>query len=694
MRLPALKEIPTSRDFIENFGGYNHNVRIGENEFYDMKNLTSDHYPVLATRPKRGKTDILSEDGRLFANPDRERRFVGLISKDKVFTVYADRRSKNKNETYFLVRVDNEPFCIQTTEPFPYNVSAPRQVISMGVYGLVFPDGFYFNTEDKADFGWIRKKHQINPVEVGNVKCSGWFNPCTKDGEIIQHTPLECEGEDNGEIALALEKHVEEGSAKRYRGPVNNCYLRNCETGVFYYWNKSSDSWLTYTPEYMLCASTNVRRNGDKSVVLLSDVFEDGDGVRISGFDKTNETDKEILAQVFDDDIERPFFIEKVIKDTYAVTENGTAIQEESAGIVFKISPKLTSNELYSTLTFMSPSVLTFETVIPKMDFVIESSNRLWGCRHGENNKGDMVNEIYATKLGDFRNWETFSGVSTDSYMASLGSDGSFTGAISYLGMPTFFKQNCIHTVYGNFPATYQIQTTECKGVQQGCDKSLIELNGALFYKSVGGVCAYMGSMPTEISMQLNEIGTQFIDAVAGGYRNKYYIAMKDLRAKNPDERWLYVYDIDKGLWHKESPLDVSHFIEISTQKYNGLYYLVKNRRALGQIDCNSTNAESPEKVDWMAETGVLGCSSPDKKYISRISIRLSIGIGTRVYVYAEYDSSGTWEQLGAITGTSLNTFTFPVRPKRCDHLRLRIEGTDEAKIYSISKTYEQGSDI
>ena len=51
---PTLTEQPTSRDFIDNFGGYNHNIRIGENEFYDMKNLTSTNYPVLSTREKRG----------------------------------------------------------------------------------------------------------------------------------------------------------------------------------------------------------------------------------------------------------------------------------------------------------------------------------------------------------------------------------------------------------------------------------------------------------------------------------------------------------------------------------------------------------------------------------------------------------------------------------------------------------------
>ena len=51
---PTLTELPTSRDVIDVFGGYNHNLRIGNGEFYDMQNLTSAYYPLLAPRKQRG----------------------------------------------------------------------------------------------------------------------------------------------------------------------------------------------------------------------------------------------------------------------------------------------------------------------------------------------------------------------------------------------------------------------------------------------------------------------------------------------------------------------------------------------------------------------------------------------------------------------------------------------------------------
>jgi hypothetical protein len=64
------------------------------------------------------------------------------------------------------------------------------------------------------------------------------------------------------------------------------------------------------------------------------------------------------------------------------------------------------------------------------------------------------------------------------------------------------------------------------------------------------------------------------------------------------------------------------------------------------------------------------------------------------VSFFAEYDSSGAWEHLFTMTGKELRSFSIPVRPKRCDHMRLKITGVGDAKVYSICKTVEQGSDV
>jgi hypothetical protein len=95
-----------------------------------------------------------------------------------------------------------------------------------------------------------------------------------------------------------------------------------------------------------------------------------------------------------------------------------------------------------------------------------------------------------------------------------------------------------------------------------------------------------------------------------------------------------------------------------------------------------------------MVQTGQMGLSMPDNKYITRLNVRMALSLGTRVRFLIQYDSMGGWEHLFSMSGENMKSFTVPIRPRRCDHFRLRMEGSGEARIYSIAKTIEQGSDM
>jgi hypothetical protein len=319
---------------------------------------------------------------------------------------------------------------------------------------------------------------------------------------------------------------------------------------------------------------------------------------------------------------------------------------------------------------------------MPNMDFIIESENRLWGCRYGTDISGNVVNEIYASKLGDFKNWNCFMGLSTDSYAATVGTDGKFTGAITHLGFPLFFKEGFVHKIYGNYPANYQIQTTACRGVQKGCSKSLAIVNEILYYKSRSAVCAYDGSLPVEMSSALGDV--VYSNAVAGTIGNKYYISMMDASGKYH----LFVYDSARGMWHREDNTQAVAFCNCRGE----LYYIDKADGKIKTILGSGDAAE--EKIKWRAESGIIGTSSPDKKYISRLDIRLSIEVGTTIDIYIQYDSCGEWEHIHQMLGANLRSFSIPIRPQRCDHLQLRIDGEGSAKIFSITKSIEQGSEV
>ena len=109
MRYPKLRITESSRQMVDTFKGYNHNLRIGDGEFFDMKNMTSDHYPVLSPRGKRG----------VYASPTSP---TGLITKDAL--CYVDGTKFFINQTEIDMGLDDEP----------------KQLISMGAYVIILPE--------------------------------------------------------------------------------------------------------------------------------------------------------------------------------------------------------------------------------------------------------------------------------------------------------------------------------------------------------------------------------------------------------------------------------------------------------------------------------------------------------------------------------------------------------------------------
>jgi hypothetical protein len=176
----------------------------------------------------------------------------------------------------------------------------------------------------------------------------------------------------------------------------------------------------------------------------------------------------------------------------------------------------------------------------------------------------------------------------------------------------------------------------------------------------------------------------RYYDAVGGAHGNKYYISMADAFGN-----WnLFVYDTSKGLWHREDALHATHFAS-----YRGEMYCVdvEDRNIITLL---GSAQEDESEVEWMVETGELGVSSPDMKYISRITLRMSMEIGSQADIYAQYDLSDEWVPVCHIRGTSLRSFSIPIRPRRCDFMRLKVNGRGMCKIYAMTKTIEQGSDV
>lgn len=314
---------------------------------------------------------------------------------------------------------------------------------------------------------------------------------------------------------------------------------------------------------------------------------------------------------------------------------------------------------------------------LPAMDYVCELNNRLWGCSSAKH-------EIYCCKLGDPTNWNTLGTGAGDAWAATIGSDGDFTGCCAYAGSVLFFKENVLHKVFGSKPSNFQITDTPLRGVQKGCHKSIRQVNETLIYKSRDGVVAYDAGNPQTISDNLGQ--AQYKNAAAGVQGDRYYISMQD-----EDGAWnMFVFNEAKGQWHREDATQAKYFAELNGQLYfiraDGKLIAVQGRREAG--------ATLEDEIDWYGETGDIDINTNDNKYLSRVQVRAAVGEGATLKIEAMYDSDGEWHLMYRRGASRKASFTVPMIPMRCDHLRLRISGHGHSAVYAISKTFEGGTEL
>lgn len=601
---PQLREQPSSRQILDVFRGYNRNLRIGEGEFRDMENLTSDHYPVLSPRKKR--STVFDINNLPAGERPHEGKLTGVVCTSQWGIMYT--QGPNLYRWYY----PNSPIPLELNDE-------PKRFVFMGQYLIILPDMKYVKLDKYLnDYGSLSHWAEIS-------EGTATFELCDVDGKAYSGATV---------------SDTAPGSPKNLALWIDT----SSNPHVLKQYSASSDMWATVTATYV-----KIKAPANDGRIYW---FDEHDGVTISG-----------------------------IRAEGALDLNGsTTIWKRGANYI--VVPGMLDKTV--TQDCGTDRAIRIERKVPVMDYVVEAGNRLWGCRYGENGDGKFVNEIYATELGDFKNWNCFMGVSTDSWVGSVGSQGPFTGAANVGGYPVFYKENIKHKVWISETGAHQITSIPCQGVARHDVDSVATIDGMAIYRSPRGFCIDDGTMPVEIGQCFAGMGySEAIGCVCG---RKYYVSMID-----DDYKWhLFVYDVDKKLWHRE---DDFHAISFAAST-DALFAIDADGETLFNMSNEASQGKgSEESVKWMAETGELGLSSPDMKYVSRLTLRLSMEVGAELTVYALYDMEPEWVPLFSIRGTDLRSFSLPVSPRRCDYLRLRFEGVGDVKLYSITKTIEEGSE-
>lgn len=634
MELPRLYSLQNGRSILTAFGGLNESYACGEAEFTEEMNFSSQSYPALQTRNPRRKLGTLANCNGMYHLNGR------LTCTGTTLTYRLDDSSTGT--PYFELKN-----AVTDTK---------KIMVGMGTQILIWPDAKSFDTKT----GKLESLSAEWSQESGTVKIS----PCDAGGKTY-------EVEDYGKTEPDLETDPQ---------PDGTMFLRV---------NDIRKPW-SYMSTLLQCDATmkkwvEIKLSNVRMTLpgLAAAGFKKGDTMTVSGIPSEVET---YLAGNLNGEVN----IEQMDGDSIVMT--GAPAQESKAyygsWTVTTAMAKWTSIDGGEVAVYgdVDKAGITAQRRVPELEYLTENSNRVWGCNSKEN-------VIYSCKQGDPTNWYCYNGIASDSYAVTVGSEGGFTGAATCMGYVLFFKENTIHKIYGSRPADYQVVSTQCRGVAKGASRSLSVINETLYYLSTEGVMAWDGSLPVNISGRLGRSWLMNVKYAAGGALDaRYYLYAKG----SSGETRLLVYDTERSLWHEENTNENSgsaagwEMCSTRQQLYlwdgEALWAAEPNRES--DWDTAAAKAAVEQNVVFTATTGDIGLTSPDDKYVSRVTLRVDALAPSTLVVQVSCDG-GEWEKLGeAAVQHKWTQVNLPFVPARHDTLQLRISGTGQIAVRSIAFTF------
>lgn len=660
MLLPSMKykESPYQQQVLPFLGlNYSHNFQDGE--LAQAQNLSDLRYPCLSPRPARAQetrqapTALFAWDGKLILVDGTTLFYDG----EAVGTVQAGEKQFAVVNTKLCIWPDMVYLDLSTKEFGTLEASVTMQQgttatvtqNSIQLTGIIANVTARYNGhlqrsgEERYCSGFLAKAYSsASWSQEGGWVLEGEREVClhnfpsaappnfgqARPGDILMLQKTDISGNwqlnarsykyDSEEDALTLEEYGQDNQQGYY------ALVTQCDIEITY-----SDSTLFV---YDGIISFRVMNAGFPAVDLTAR-FAPGDRVKLSGFATLPQNNSK--------------------ENTYLTVKSVTA----------------------DTITFpdgsLSPGtehgVVTISRPVPKMDYICQSENRLWGVSNQEKT-------IYASTLGDPKNFFVFDGLSTDSYAVAVGSEGDFTGICAFANSVLCWKERMLHKILGSFPAEYQMVSYQYAGVKQGAYKSVVNLNEVLFYLGPDGVYAFSGGAPTLLSRCFGQ--TTFLSGVGGSDGKRYYLSYQ-----SPSGWSLVVYNPETNLWLREDESHVVDFCRVG----EALLFLAGNTIY--------TMGSGEEPVPWMAQFTPFYETIEGRKRYSRLFLRLELPKGSWLRAEMRCDG-GAWEQCGTWAGGVSDVQVAPLLPNRCDKFELRLSGQGDCTLLSLLREFRVGGAV
>lgn len=500
-----------------------------------------------------------------------------------------------------------------------YLTAGKKEILRLGSYVLIFPDGIYWNISEPQDFGNISASFvaeedvSVSMVDESGQTLSGFY--------IVSKLP---DTAVSGEVC-ALVSGDNAPVIKRFDG----------------------HSFKTVKTYIKLMA------------VGISAEFQEGDTVECAG-------------------------LEKYLGDHFTVARKEP-------------------NVLYCegvTLSGGSAQNVILSRHMPYYDHLAVSGNRLYAVRRGYDRNGNFVSRIYASAIGDPRNWSRYGG----GMMADCDLHDTFTAVSDYLGMPVVFTENALAEVREKNGEMLLTPVVGC-GVEKGAEGSCQTIGYRLYYKGKNGIYTYDGSYPKCISIGLeNGLEVTAEGAPSAAHNGFYYIKLSDIKVKEA----IYIYNAFDKLWQKENDPGVVSFAvrggnlyayfedpTAENEKCGIMLFGYDEADEEAKSYCTALGYPIPEgSVSWYCESGKLGTNELVGMYPVRLTVRLNVRDGGDMAVSLLYDDSEIAERSVSIPKRTVGAVTLPISIKKCDTVRIRFSGHGNCEILGYGLSYQNGGEI
>lgn len=304
----------------------------------------------------------------------------------------------------------------------------------------------------------------------------------------------------------------------------------------------------------------------------------------------------------------------------------------------------------------------TVSRAMPDIIHACVANNRVFGV----DGKGEF---IFASKLGDFKNWNVFEGLSTDSWYGAVATDGPFTGIAAMGTSIVAFKHNYIHQLYGDSPTNL----TLAKQIGSGCidSRSIAEIGGQLFFLGYDGVYTFSGGSPAKVSEQLNR---KYTGGVGGSDGIKYYLS-----ASTVDGTELVILDVQRGLWHREDEFGAVGFV-----RYNDKLYTA-DVGALYEMECGGYAGK------WYAVSREYDDGTTTNRAMINLYFRMKfMDSSAKMAIYSRVDG-GEWTECGRVDAERGRVQRVPVRMNSGTVYQWKIEGSGGAVVQAMERVISTG---